>query len=244
MSDPSVCPCWGTLSVGRLPGAREPHAGSLLLALLPPAPLPSDRGTQENVTRDSAALRPPQAHACVRHLPPAHCRACGCRAEFASWARLKSVSLGQGHVRALGPPPPRPGPRGWGADTRAGRQDQRPQHTPRGAPEPQALRDRQWLSLWPPGWPPPPTLVSVRESTASRSVTPRLNPTPSAPGSGTSTASMSVSSAGAVQTLSAPVSWRPEGRHRDGTGWDPGALPFPVAYFTPGNATGFRTFSI
>lgn len=60
-----------------------------------------------------------------------------------------------------------------------------------------------------------PTLGSVWEPpsfpTASRSVTPRLNSRVSFPGSGTSTASMSVSSAVAVEVLSAPVSWRPAG---------------------------------
>ena len=60
-----------------------------------------------------------------------------------------------------------------------------------------------------------PTLGSVWEPpsfpTASRSVTPRLNSRASFPGSGTSTASMSVSSAVAVEVLSAPVSWRPTG---------------------------------
>lgn len=61
----------------------------------------------------------------------------------------------------------------------------------------------------------PPTLGSSWEPpsfpTASRSVTPRLNSRTSFPWSGVSTASMSVSSAVAVEALSAPVSWRPSG---------------------------------
>lgn len=60
-----------------------------------------------------------------------------------------------------------------------------------------------------------PTFESMWEPpsfpTASRSVTPRLNSRTSFPGRGTSTASMSVSSAVAVEALSAPVSCRPAG---------------------------------
>lgn len=68
-----------------------------------------------------------------------------------------------------------------------------------------------------------PTLESMWEPpsfpTASRSVTPRLNSRMSLPGSGASTASMSVSSAVAVEALSAPVSWRPAGtREEEGNG--------------------------
>lgn len=82
-----------------------------------------------------------------------------------------------------------------------------------------------------------PTLGSAWEPpsfpTASRSVTPRLNSRTSFPWSGVSTASMSVSSAVAVEALSAPVSWRPagmterEGREGHHRGQGP---PFPALH--------------
>lgn len=97
-----------------------------------------------------------------------------------------------------------------------------------------------------------PTLEPVWDPpsfpTASRSVTPRLNSRTSFPGSGTSTASMSVSSAVAVEALSAPVSWRPAGTTREGgermkTPRTKSSFPNTCAFrhVEPRDATGFHT---
>lgn len=128
-----------------------------------------------------------------------------------------SLGLCVSQSGSYGPASPRPQPGGGIGDARAGLGGQahragaslpglgRGEAPPRAGGDLRAPGGGRLLPTLASAWGPPSF------PTASRSVTPRLKSRLSLPGTGPSTASMSVSSAVAVGALSAPVSWRPAG---------------------------------